>query len=157
MRGIMKIPIPSLPSLKELLVILVPDIGLNNEYGNPVEYSIASNEAVIGIDVIFDGITMGEVQTLELTIVFDDGTQRSQEYTCTSDQLACKYTLTPYDIFLFTWIEDGRDVGLYIRSETYTHVNIFQKKIVKIMARAKTSLSMPYGVSSVALRILRVT
>ena len=145
MRGIMKIPIPSLPSLKELLVILVPDTGLNNEYGNPVEYSIASNEAVIGIDVIFDGVSMGEVQTLELTIVFDDGTQRSQEYTCTSDQLTCKYTLTPYDILL------------YISPETYTHVNIFQKKIAKIMARAKTSLSMAYGVSSVALRILRVT
>jgi hypothetical protein len=145
MGRVIKIPISlQPPSLKESLVVLYPTVGINNEYGDPVEYNIANNEAVITIDVAFDGVSGGEVQTLELTIVFDDGAQDSREYTCTSDQFTCKYTLTPSDILL------------YMPPTTYTSVNVFQRKIVKIVARAKTSLSEAYGIPYVTLHLLRI-
>ena len=144
MRGVIKIPasIPFL-SLKEVTVVLMPNIGVNNTYANPAEYDIATNEAIIGIDVVFDGVSQGEIQTLELTLVFDDNTQKSMEYSCTSEQLYCKYTLTPADI------------ALYINSGVYAP-GVYQKKIVKIVTRAKTTLSQPYGTSIVSIRALKV-
>jgi len=115
---------------KQAIAYASPSVGVNDTYGEGVEIKLPQNSIVLYIDVMFDGLTEGELQTVKLEFKFSDGSTGTHELVASSKEgPVVKKQVTAFELY---WAMGG-SFSLYQGSAS--------KQIVSITAYAKSNLS----------------
>jgi hypothetical protein len=125
--------------LKQYVVGYAIPVGAFNQYGGSVEIPIPPNSIITGITIAFNiDIDAGEVKTVKLELISDDGSTLSREYS--SNYVTVVADMLHLNDSMLYLLMGGR-----IDESTEEPVGVVEvKNIVLIRAWARSSIGQPF-------------